>query len=181
MTDTQVDDIDLLYAWREGDMASFDTLYQRYRRPLFVFLMRRSHAQMEAEEIFHECWIRVINHDQDFTGTSFKAWLYTIARNLSTDMLRKVHPQSLEDDQRFAQDMSAVTTQRVQEGVDCIELIKRSVAALPLEQRDAFLLQHEGGLSLQQIADLTAVGRETIKSRLRYAMQHLRQMMAECL
>ena len=50
-----------------------------------------------------------------------------------------------------------------------------------MEQRDVFLLKEEAGLSLPQMAELMAVGRETIKSRLRYAMQRLRDLMADCL
>jgi RNA polymerase sigma-70 factor (ECF subfamily) len=52
--------------------------------------------------------------------------------------------------------------------------LKASLAALPPAQRDAFLLQHESGLSLAEIATLTGVGAETVKSRLRYAITKLR-------
>ena len=49
-----------------------------------------------------------------------------------------------------------------------------ALATLPATQRDAFLLQHEGGMSLAEIATLTGVGQETVKSRLRYAIGKLR-------
>ena len=181
MPTDECDDIALLNAWRHGDMNAFDCLYQRFRQPLFLFLMRRGHAQAEAEELFQDCWMKVINHSGNFKGEHFKAWLYTIARNLSTDQMRKNQPESLEDsnvEHRMASDFS---TERVQEGEDCIELVRSSIAVLPLEQRDVFLLQHEAGLTLQQIADLMAVGRETIKSRVRYAMDKLKQLLADCL
>lgn len=172
-------DLELFDAWRNGDVGSFDQLYQRYRQPLFVFLIRRGHQQTEAEEIFHDCWMRVINNEGNFSGNHFKAWLFTIARNLSTDYLRKLRPEQLsEADENAASNLS---TERVLEAVDCVQLVKKSLAVLPMEQRDVFLLQHEAGLSLQQIADLMAVGRETIKSRIRYAMDTLRELMAECL
>ena len=53
------------------------------------------------------------------------------------------------------------------------------LAALPAVQREAFLLQQEGGLSVEEIADATGVSRETAKSRLRYALAKLRQGMSE--
>ena len=51
----------------------------------------------------------------------------------------------------------------------------RALALLPDEQREAFLLHEEGGLTLEEIAEVTGVGRETVKSRLRYALGKLRQ------
>ena len=54
------------------------------------------------------------------------------------------------------------------------EQLRAALAALPAVQRDAFLLQNEGGLSLAEIAALTGVGLETVKSRLRYAAAKLR-------
>ena len=52
-------------------------------------------------------------------------------------------------------------------------------AALPSAQREAFLLQQEGGLSLAEIAAVTGVGTETVKSRLRYALAKLRGDLAD--
>ena len=88
--------------------------------------------------------------------------------------MRKHHPEQLNDSDHAAG--KSFSTERIQEGIDCVELIKQSVAALPVDQRDVFLLQNEADLSLQQIADLMSVGRETIKSRVRYAMASLRQI-----
>ena len=175
-----VDDRQLLARWRNGDMTAFDQLYQRYREPLYRFLLRRGHQQVDAEEVFHDSWLRVMDHLDHFDDANFKAWLYRIARNLSTDLMRRKQPSALEESTQQEQ-LLTFSTERTQEGVDCMELIRKSVAALPVEQRDVFLLQHEAGLALQQIADLMAVGRETIKSRIRYAMQQLRKMMADCL
>lgn len=168
-------------AYCSGDMAAFDALYARYRRPLYLFLLRRGHAETTAEDIFHDCWMKVINHRDEFDGNNFRAWVYTLARNLSTDVFRSETLRSTSSFDENSNPNTHVSTQQVQEGVDCIELIKSSVAVLPMEQRDVFLLQQEAGLSLQQIAELMAVGRETIKSRLRYAMNQLKHLMAECL
>ena len=59
------------------------------------------------------------------------------------------------------------------------ERLRAAVAALPPPQREAFLLQQEGGLSLGAIAELTGVGNETVKSRLRYALAKLRENLAD--
>lgn len=180
MNTQTVDELDYA-AYRTGDMAAFDRLYARYRQPLYLFLLRRGHTEASAEDVFHDCWLRVIDRGSAFDGTNFRAWLYAITRNLSIDSFRRQQKQA---EQGYDDELGLVnhfSTQTVQEGLDCIELIKSSLAILPAEQRDVFLLKEEAGLSLQQIADMMAVGRETIKSRIRYAMKQLKQLMGECL
>ena len=174
-------DESLFDTYRSGDMNAFETLYQRYRQPLYLYLLRRGHGESSAEDLFHDCWLRIINHHRQFDGQNFKAWLFTIARNMSTDHFRKSQIRSADSLEAEPIHNAHVSTERQQLAEDCVELVKSSVAALPMEQRDVFLLKQEAGLSLQQIAELMAVGRETIKSRIRYAMKQLKNMLEDCL
>lgn len=181
MSDVVPTDQNLLAAYRRGDMAAFDRLYGRYRQPLYLYLLRRGHTESVAEDIFHDCWIRVIDQGKSFEGEHFRAWLYAIARNLSTDYFRKALIRVADVLDENSLEQAHVSTERQQLAMDCIELIKSSLGRLPVEQRDVFLLKEEAGLSLQQIAEIMVVGRETIKSRIRYAMNQLKQLMADCL
>lgn len=181
MTQEEISDEALFAAYRKGDMAAFDALYARLRQPLYLYLLRRGHAESVAEDLFHDLWMKVLNHSAGFDGEHLRAWLFTIARNLSTDAFRRAHIRVVDEQTDTANIAGAFSAQRIEENRDCVELIKRSIAALPLEQRDAFLLRHEAGLSLLQLGELMAVGRETIKSRLRYAMNQLKTLMADCL
>lgn len=61
-----------------------------------------------------------------------------------------------------------------------MERLLKLLSGLAREQRDAFLLQTEGGLTLEQIAEVTGTGRETVKSRLRYALRRLRAGLEDC-
>ena len=181
MTENPNSDEYLYAAYHRGDLAAFDRLYACYRQPLYLFLLRRGHSETVAEDLFHDCWMRVLDRQSGFNGNNFRAWIFAIARNLSTDTFRRSSLRSATGFDENTTQAVDFSTQQVQEDMDCIELIKNSVAALPIEQRDAFLLKEEAGLTLQQLADLMAVGRETIKSRLRYAMKQLKQLMADCL
>ncbi len=181
MQQPELTDEDLYAAYRGGDMAAFDLLYARYRQPLYLFLLRRGHSETVAEDVFHDCWITVIDKTKSFDGENFRAWVYSITRNLSTDSFRKANIRLTEQYDEESASNSHLSTEKVQQDVDCLELVKSSVSSLPIEQRDVFLLKEEAGLSLQQIADVMAVGRETIKSRIRYAMNQLKKLMAECL
>ncbi|MBL7002634.1 MAG: sigma-70 family RNA polymerase sigma factor [Gammaproteobacteria bacterium] len=174
----------LYTAYHEGDLSAFDCLYDRYKRPLYRFLLRRGLPQDAVEDVFHESWLSVISFEkkQHFKVGGFKAWIYTVSRNKSIDAFRKANIHTEENwDEHINEVFSEITTEQQQVDIDCLALMKESIAQLPFDQRDAFLLQQEAGLSLQQIAEMMKVGRETIKSRLRYAMNQLKTWLEECL
>jgi len=175
-------DEDLYRRFRRGDAAAFEQLYGRYRQPLYLFLLRSSASEADAQDLFQELWDRVIRARDGFDGGSIRAWLYRIARNLRIDLYRRqqLRPASAHADteQLPGNDPGP---QRHSEDEDCVELLKRQIGQLPADQRDAFLLKEEGGLSLATISELAGVGRETIKSRLRYAVKRLRAALEDCL
>jgi RNA polymerase sigma factor (sigma-70 family) len=117
--------------------------------------------------------------------SKFSTWLYTLARHRMVDHWRSCHGvtlASLEDEATAAQ-VEEVTLALRDSGDDpqdeAIDAQTRSrlvaaLAGVPKLQRDAFLLHVEGGLSLEEIASLTAATGETVKSRLRYAYRRLR-------
>lgn len=182
-SDARAEDDECLFAaYRQGDMAAFDALYRRYQKSLYLYLLRRGLSESQAQDVFHDCWMQVISHREDYQGGHFRAWIFSIARNRSIDSFRRASIRQAEPlDTQHESHNQAFSSATVAQDLDCLQLLKNSIGALPLDQRDAFLLKQEGGLSLQQIADVMAVGRETIKSRIRYAMQHLKQLLEDCL
>jgi RNA polymerase sigma-70 factor (ECF subfamily) len=175
-------DEQLLEGFRSGDSGAFERLYARYRQPLYRFLLHMCGSSADADELFQDLWMRVIHASDSFRGGSFKAWLFRIARNLQIDLQRRRHLRPVAN----GSDLDRIRTQdagperRVQEE-DCARRLLRAIAALPVEQREAFLLKQETDMRLDAIATLVNVGRETIKSRLRYAMKHLRTTLEDCL
>lgn len=166
----------------QGNMQAFEQLYQRYRASLYRYLLRTSYSAAEGEEIYQEVWSRVISHPDGFQEGNFRAYLFRIARNLQIDWGRKNRLHLVADEgEAEAQADPRPDQERQQHMRDCAERLQSEVGALPGEQREAFLLKEEGGLSLEQIATLVQVGRETIKSRLRYAMKTLRKALEDCL
>ena len=169
----------LMSRYRDGDMAAFDLLYERYRGPLYRYLLRQC-GESKTEELYQDVWMRVIKAAHQWRDSgSFRAWLYRVAHNRLIDHWRSSRATEIvSEDDVVALDKTwpdALTLIR-----DCIERLFRLLEGLSEAQRSAFLLKEESGLSLEQIAEVTGAGRETVKSRLRYALRRLRKGLEGC-
>ncbi|MGH8849667.1 MAG: RNA polymerase sigma factor [Casimicrobiaceae bacterium] len=181
-------DEDLMLAYAAGDAAAFDALYARHKGGVYRYLLRQCRDAGIAEQLFQDVWMSLIRVRASYQPSAKLAtWLYTLAHNRLIDHHRASGRVSLvsSDDERHADVVAALPAQRragPEEQAETRELgarLKAAVATLPAAQREAFLLQHEGGLSLQEIAALTGTGAETVKSRLRYAVAKLRLELAD--
>lgn len=176
----ELSDTALMLRYRDGDMGAFETLYGRHRAPLFRFLLRQLGNQQTAEDAFQTIWAKVISARSGYRPSAkFSTWLYRIARNCVIDQYRKTGRSDAlivaEDD---AVETAVATTHDPVSAVTQSEVgaaIKTALNELPAEQREAFLLKEECDLSLEDIGTVTGVNRETVKSRLRYALTKLRK------
>lgn len=178
-------DESLMQAYGAGHAAAFDVLYSRHKGGIYRYILRHCRDAGVTDEIFQDVWMNAIRVRASYVPTAkFTTWLYTLAHNRLVDHWRasgRVRLASVDDDDGDARDLvDALPGDAHHEPhsrAEANELgahLKSALAALPPEQRDAFLLQYEGGLSLDEIAEATGVGMETAKSRLRYALTKLR-------
>ena len=180
-----VGDADLLRAHRAGDAHAFARLYDRYDRASFHFIRRQlgaAHADA-AEDLQQETWIAVSRNAASFdpARASFAAWLFTIARHKTFDHFRRQKLAVLSGDfgdaAMMVHDPGQTPLEQVQSRERAGEIVA-AVEALPLEQRGVFVMFADGGLSLEEIAQVTGAAAETVKSRLRYARAKLRASLA---
>ncbi len=170
--------------YRNGEVRAFELLYERHKGPLFRFMLRQCAHRAVAEELFQDVWTNLIrSRDRYRVRAKFTTFLYRMARNRLIDHRRSSSANPGHD--------SAAGEQAVEiaggdpgphnrlESERAGARIRALIATLPADQRDAFLLREEGGLRLEQIAQVTGVGPETVKSRLRYAVAKLKQALAE--
>lgn len=175
--------------YRDGDAAAFEPLYRRHRDRVYRHLLHGCGRPAVAEELFHEVWIAVIRQrDRWEPRARFTTWLYRIAHHRLIDWWRTTTqgllplPEETDDDATGPAPPPAPAHEQPDRqalSAECGARVVAALAALPIEQRDAFLLHEEGGLTLAEIAELHGVGRETIKSRLRYALARLREALAD--
>ena len=183
-----VSDEQLMLAYGAGDAAAFETLYGRHKGPLFGFVVRSVKTRGEAEEIFQDVWMRAIEARARYQPTAkFTTWLYTIAHHRLIDHWRAkglsvVPLDAGDDDGGPAIDPPAgpeADPHEIAVAVQTRDRFAAALAALPLVQREAFLLHAEGGLTVPEIAAATATNEEAAKSRLRYAMNKLREAIGD--
>ena len=180
--DEPASDEDLMLRYRDGDVRAFEDLYARHRGGVFRYVLRQVGFRAAAEEVFQEVWIKIISSRARYrVEARFATFLYRVAHNCVIDHFRRrppLHLIALDDDEEAAMHVAAPQQEQPERAVarrQTARRLLRALALLPDEQRESFLLHEEGGLTLEEIADVTGVGRETVKSRLRYALAKLRQ------
>src|SRR5688572_7338521 len=183
----------LMVAYQKGDLGAFAELVARHERRLWNFLRRFVHNPATAEDLLQELFLRVIKSAPDWQPTAkVTTWLYTIARNLCTDHARRaVHRDaaSLDGDGR-TEDSGARPlmdripapghgTDREAMGKEIAARIDAAVAALPVEQREVFLMREVMEMPFAEIAAAVGASEPTVKSRMRYALERLRVALEE--
>jgi RNA polymerase sigma-70 factor, ECF subfamily len=181
-------DEDLMLAYAAGDAAAFDTLYARHKGGVYRYLLRQCRQGGVADELFQDVWMNLIRARATYIPTAkFNTWLYRLAHNRLIDYYRacgQVSLVSADDDAHVdaVTSLAAHAGDQPEQRAENDQLgarLRNAVSALPPAQREAFLLQQEGGLSLAEIAKMTGAGIETVKSRLRYATNKLRDELAD--
>lgn len=175
-------------AYRDGDGTAFEVLFRRHRAPLYRYLLRQCGGGV-AEELSQDCWSKVIRARSNYTvSAKFSTWLFRIAHNRLIDHFRAEQRSALasyDDAEALDQTLQSAPDlpQRQPDAMlvrkELAQNLLQALAALPAAQREAFILHAEGGLTIEEIAAATEVGRETAKSRLRYALARLRKTLRE--
>ena len=186
----------LMHAFAGGDAAAFTRLYDRHERATWRFIRHRLGAQHEgaADDVLQETWISVARAAPRYVATArFTTWLFTVARSRVIDHLRAQSnamlsidaplsgSESDDDGERWADRVAAEASDGPLARIESrqqAEAFLAALAQLPEPQREAFVLQAEGGLSIDEVASATGVGAETAKTRLRYAKAKLRTLLA---
>lgn len=186
-------DEELLRRFNEGDAEVFELLVRRYERPLYNFILRSVRRRERADELLQDVFLKVVQRSGDFKGNSkFSTWLYTIARNLCIDHSRKMvfrRHKSLdapgrsdgEDGPTLLERTASEEprTDRVAIAKDLQVRITAAVEELPEEQKEVFLMRQVQGMAFKEIADVVGVPENTVKSRMRYALERLQRALAE--
>lgn len=180
----ETSDNDLLQQYRVGCVQALEQLVERYRKPLFGFILNMIGRREEADDVFQEVWFRAIKSLDRYRNDRFLSWLFRIARNLLIDRYRGRKPLvSLEgenDAGAALQDVIPDSGRSAAEWAADREVARRvaaAVATLPAEQKEVFLMRVEGDLGFKEIARIQRVSINTALARMQYALAKLRVLM----
>jgi RNA polymerase sigma-70 factor (ECF subfamily) len=189
----EITDEALMVRFQRGDRSAFATLVRRHQTALYNFALRHLRLQSAAEDVVQDAFVRVVQNAGEFKHEArFTTWLYTITRNLCIDQLRKralrKHPSL--DEAKAGEDGDGPTlgeqtadprtsVEREATGTELKERIAKAVETLPDEQREVFLMREVANLPFKEIAEITGVPENTVKSRMRYALERLQATLSE--
>lgn len=194
MPDQADPDAALMLRVKRGDRAAFAALVEKYKQPLFNFVFRTLRDETETEDVAQNTFFQVWKSRARYERTAkFSTWLFTIARNLClneirrrsrhpADSLEETHPDHDDQPSRQYEDKkNFLPTENALHG-ELARKIEEALAELPENQRTAILLCRQEELSYEEIAEvldcsLSATkslihrGRETLKEKLKAYLQ----------
>lgn len=174
-------DSELLTRYRCGQVDALEQLVERFRRPLYGYILNMTEGRDDADEIFQEVWFRVIRKLDGYRQKNFFGWVVRITHNLIIDRHRRRRPEvSLDRETETAEPMvdrisaTGMDPQQQTEAADLGRRIADAVSGLPDEQKEVFLLRVQTALPFKEIAGIQKASINTVLARMQYALEKLR-------
>ncbi len=172
---------------RRGDPEAFEQILGRYQHRVFRYLVRMVRDRAQAEDLFQQTWLRVTQKIGQYDPRrNFEAWLFSVARNLAIDYLRRYKPESLDEPPPGDPEGQTREARLAAGGPSALdrvlarersERLEASLAELPPMYREVLTLRFEEEMKIEEIANVLEVPLSTAKTRLRRGMGHLRQIL----
>jgi RNA polymerase sigma-70 factor (ECF subfamily) len=188
----EIADEALMVQYQQGDVRAFEVLLGRHRRPVYNFILRFVGSRDLAEDLMQETFLRVIKGAARYERKArFTTWLYTIARNRCIDHSRRAkHRRHQSLDQPIGKSPDGGTLMDVVSGngigadrraisQQLQEKMQAAISSLGDDQREVFLMRQFLDMPFREIAEVVGVPENTVKSRMRYALEKLRNELDE--
>lgn len=184
----------LMLRYQKGDVRAFEVLLTRHRKPIFNFILRYVGDRAQAEDLMQEVFLRLIKGADAYQKQAkFTTWLYTIARNLCVDASRRgKHRKAYSLDVPMSEDAGkdggtlldvvadkSAGTDRKVISKELHGRLHAAIGKLSEDQREVFLMREFLDMPFREIADVVGCPENTVKSRMRYALEKLREELEE--
>jgi len=180
MSDLVPSDERLMQAVKAGSVPAFQALYDRHHGAVFAFVVGSLGDRSIAEDLVQETFLRVFTHREDYRPAArFRTWLFTIARNLLIDQLRRRggDPEREAGEPADAvADPGATPLQRA-EAQELAERLQAAVLRLPPAQREVLLLSRFAGLTDEEVAVVTGASPGAVRVALHRALRRLQELL----
>jgi RNA polymerase sigma-70 factor (ECF subfamily) len=164
---------------RQGDVLLLQALVEQYQYRLVRYLIYLLGMRDEVDDLIQETWLRVLERGRSYDGRSrFEPWLFTIARNLTIDHMRKRRSLSLDSNDDDTAALSPVSHApspfTLAARTEDSQRLAQSLQALDFIYREALVLRFQEDLSLQEIATVVGAPVSTVASRIYRGLATLR-------
>jgi RNA polymerase sigma factor (sigma-70 family) len=167
-----VSDEDVMLQVRNGEVEMLGVLFDRYQAPLFNFYCKMTQDRTVSEDLVQEVFLRILRYRQTYRpNTTFRTWMYQIARNTRLDQVRKTRPEA-----PFASEPVAPTSLNSAQQQQEAALLQRALMRLPEDKRELLVLSRFQELKYDEIARLLGCEVGAVKVRVHRALQQLRQI-----
>ena len=181
MPETRADNV-LMQKVRDGDLAKMAVLFERHHRALFRYFLRLTGNREFSEDLVQDVYFRMLKYRHTYRdGNPFTSWMYQVARNAHLDGVAEAQGRSALARGTHGgaapaphPDPSEILRRRQDLG-----LLRRALAALPVEKREVLVLSRFQNLKYDQIADILACDVGTVKVRVYRAIKALSQIFFE--
>jgi RNA polymerase sigma-70 factor, ECF subfamily len=180
-SDATLSAVDEAARLRRGDPDALAAAIARYQHRLYRYLLRLVSDPAMAEDLFQQTWVRVMESLRRYDPRrSFEAWLFSVAHNLAIDYLRKSRPESLDEMLPSGDARVDGLAETGPDALECLlewertEAVAAALRHLPAIHREVLTLRFEEDLKLEQMAEVVQLPLSTVKSRLRRALDGLR-------
>ena len=181
------EDQNAISAYKNGEANALEPIIEKYKRPLFSFILKMSEGREDADEIFQEVWFRAIKNIHRFHTGNFLSWLFRIAHNLMIDRARRgwrfvslQQQRSNDPDSPSYEDQlpaSGITPAEEAAGHDIGLRIEAAIDRLATEQKEVFLMRTYADTPFKEIAKLQRCSINTCLARMQYAVSKLRSLL----
>ncbi len=162
----------LVEQFQKGNRTMFDTLYEKYQKPIFLFIYRIVSNKEASEDILQEVFLKAFRNLRTMKNKSFRSWLYTIAHHTAIDHIRKHNISLQELDENIHDPTHEGNPEKKLLHKAQQQKIQKVLLRLPSTQRIAILLRDSEGLSYGEIAQILNASESAVKSLLFRARQN---------
>jgi len=173
-----LNDQELMRIVQGGDFSPASEIYDRYSGRIYNFAFRFLKNAEAAEDATQEVFVKMLRYANQFNGDAkLSTWLFSITANWCRDYLRKADNKAKESDDVLVQlpASSELSPDRTLEQRENEQLVRKALATLTPEQREAILLSRYQGLSYAEIAQIAGCSEGAVKTRVFRAMETLKK------
>ena len=170
----EVEDEQIMWEVRAGDVGKLEQLFDRHHRPLFHYFLHLTSSRTASEDLVQEAFYRILKYRHTYRPeTSFRAWLLQVGRNVHLDYAGRHKGEiALPDEALEFRGPDPLPDRQAQKNQEAV-LLRRALAALPREKREVLIMSRFMDLKYEEIATILKCEVGTVKVRVYRALREL--------